>query len=230
MFPDCRGRRSPPTRSAGGPATGCGPVRTAVAAEAGSGTMVCHPDTPGNSGLYADREADGESSRTFLRNRGPDDSSIADVLDGAHVGETIEVAVTTVSDIFREHGSPDIALLKTDVERAGMDALRGIREEDWSRIHGICRKRIWAAVELRFARPPGGSAPGRRGDRAAVARYGVGAHPGGLAARFHRGRAGVSTRSSSCSSARARAEPRQWCGCPRRQRTCARCRVEGRPG
>ncbi|MFI1201920.1 FkbM family methyltransferase [Streptomyces sp. NPDC020883] len=124
--------------------------------------MACHPDAPGNSGLYADREADGESSRTFLRNRGPDDSSIADVLDGAHVGETIEVAVTTVSDIFREHGSPDIALLKTDVERAGMDALRGIHEEDWSRIHGICRKRIRAAAGCPPRPPAGRGWPGRR--------------------------------------------------------------------
>ncbi len=113
------------------------PLRAAVAAEAGSGTMVYYPDAPGNSGLYADREADDDITRTFLRNRGLDDSSIADVLDGLHVGETIEVAITTVSDILREHGSPDIALLKIDVERAELDVLRGIREEDWPRIRSV---------------------------------------------------------------------------------------------
>lgn len=47
-------------------------------------------------------------------------------------------AMTTVSALMAEHDLQGIDLLKIDVEGAELDVLRGIRLEDWPRIHQAC--------------------------------------------------------------------------------------------
>ncbi|MFY1634824.1 FkbM family methyltransferase [Solwaraspora sp. WMMB335] len=112
-------------------------VRTAVAATAGAQPLTYYPDAPGNSSLYADRQADDALTRTFMRNGGVDEESIDLLIGGLHEGRTIEVPVTTVSGLFREYGVERVALLKVDVERAELDVLRGIEAADWPRIDAV---------------------------------------------------------------------------------------------
>ena len=49
--------------------------------------------------------------------------------------DTQRCAMTTVSALMAEHDLDCIDLLKIDVEGAELDVLRGIRPEDWPRIH-----------------------------------------------------------------------------------------------
>ena len=49
--------------------------------------------------------------------------------------DTQRCAMTTVSALMAEHDLERIDLLKIDVEGAELDVLRGIRPEDWPRIH-----------------------------------------------------------------------------------------------
>lgn len=114
------------------------PLRVAVGAESGVMPLTWYPQAPANSGLYADRDQDDEATRTFLRNSGLDEEAIALITADLHLGEQIEVELTTVSAILAEHApETEIGLLKIDVERAEMDVLCGIAEADWSRIRAV---------------------------------------------------------------------------------------------
>lgn len=111
-----------------------------VAVGAGPGIMpfTWYPRASANSGLYANRKEDDETTKIFLRNSGLDDESIGHITADLHDGEQIDVEVTTVSAVLAEH-APDaeIGLLKVDVERAELDVLRGISEMDWRRIRAV---------------------------------------------------------------------------------------------
>ncbi|MGF6889230.1 FkbM family methyltransferase [Nocardia sp. GAS34] len=113
-------------------------LQVAVGAVPGIMPFTWYPRASANSGLYADREGDGETTKIFLRNSGLDDESIEHITAGLHDGEQIDVAVTTVSAILAEHApTAEIGLLKVDVERAELDVLRGITEVDWRRIRAV---------------------------------------------------------------------------------------------
>ncbi|WP_210571199.1 FkbM family methyltransferase [Streptomyces sp. GESEQ-4] len=112
-------------------------VRTAVGAAPGVQDFTYYPAAPGNSGLYADRAADDALTRTFLRHGGLDEEAVEMMIDGLHDGRTIQVPVTTVSDLMSEQGLRSVALLKVDVERAELDVLRGVGAADWPRIGAV---------------------------------------------------------------------------------------------
>ncbi|MFJ9692469.1 FkbM family methyltransferase [Kitasatospora sp. NPDC101183] len=116
---------------------GATPVRTAVGAAPGVQDFTYYPAAPGNSGLYADREADDALTRTFLRHNGLDEEAVDMMVEGLHEGRNIQVPVTTVSALMREHDLRSVALLKVDVERAELDVLRGVDAEDWPRIGAV---------------------------------------------------------------------------------------------
>ncbi|MDO0931196.1 FkbM family methyltransferase [Streptomyces sp. DG2A-72] len=112
-------------------------VRTAVGAASGVQDFTYYPAAPGNSGLYADRAADDALTRTFLRHGGLDEEAVDMMIDGLHDGRTIQVPVTTVSDLMSEQDLRSVALLKVDVERAELDVLRGVDAADWPRIGAV---------------------------------------------------------------------------------------------
>ncbi len=113
-------------------------LRTAVGAERGIAPFTWYPRASANSGLYADRAADDDATKTFLRNSGLDDTSIETITAGLHDGERFEVRLDTASAILEDHApSGEIGLLKVDVERAEMDVLCGIAEPDWPRIRAV---------------------------------------------------------------------------------------------
>jgi 31-O-methyltransferase len=112
-------------------------IRAAVSDKQGLCDFVYYPNAPGNSGLYADREKDDEVTRIYLRNKGVDDSSADDMIDGLHRGVPITVQTTTISRLMHENSLDKIALIKIDVERAELDVLRGIGKPDWDSIGDI---------------------------------------------------------------------------------------------
>ncbi|MGY4101479.1 FkbM family methyltransferase [Nocardia sp. R16R-3T] len=114
------------------------PLQIAVGATPGTLPFTWYPRASANSGFFADREADDEATKIYLRNCGLDDKAIALITTGLHDGVALEVPVTTVSAILDEHcRHSEIGLLKVDVERAELDVLRGIAEADWRRIHAV---------------------------------------------------------------------------------------------
>ncbi|KPI17917.1 methyltransferase FkbM family [Actinobacteria bacterium OV450] len=112
-------------------------VRAAVSDEVGELDFTFYPNSPGNSGLFADREADDETTRHFLRNSGIDEEFIDELLEGLHCGTSLTVPATTVSETIRRYGLDDIGLLKVDVERAELSVLRGIEDDHWPRIRCV---------------------------------------------------------------------------------------------
>lgn len=113
-------------------------LQVAVGATPGSRPFTWYPRATANSGFFADREADDQATRIYLRNSGLDDKAIALITAGLHDGVPLEVGVTTVSAILDEHcRDSEIGLLKVDVERAELDVLRGITDADWRRIHAV---------------------------------------------------------------------------------------------
>lgn len=125
-------------RNAAAHVANCVPLCTAVGAERGMRQFTWYPRASANSGFYADRSADDEATRIFLRNSGLADEAIELITDGLHEGETMDVEVMTVSDILTAHASgSEVGVLKVDVERAELEVLRGITETDWPRIRSV---------------------------------------------------------------------------------------------
>ncbi|WP_410875474.1 FkbM family methyltransferase [Nocardia sp. A7] len=113
-------------------------LEVAVGAAPGVLPFTWYPRATANSSLYADRDADDDATKTFLRNSGLPDDAITLITRGLHDGEQIDVEVTTVSAILAQHDpSAEIGVLKIDVERAEFDVLLGINESDWSRIRSV---------------------------------------------------------------------------------------------
>ncbi|WP_433599266.1 FkbM family methyltransferase [Nocardia sp. CA-135953] len=113
-------------------------LEIAIGATPGTRPFTWYPNASANSGFFADREADDEATKIYLRNCGLDDKAIALITTGLHDGVPLEVGVTTVSAILDEHcRDSEIGLLKVDVERAELDVLHGITEADWRRIHAV---------------------------------------------------------------------------------------------
>ncbi|MDG5807978.1 FkbM family methyltransferase [Streptomyces ossamyceticus] len=112
-------------------------VRAAVCDRVGEMEFTFYPNSPGNSSLFADPEADDETTRHFLRNSGIDEEYIDELLEDLHSGTSLTVPAVTVSEIIRQYGIEDIGLLKIDVERAELSVLQGIEEDHWSLIRSI---------------------------------------------------------------------------------------------
>nr|WP_269781694.1 FkbM family methyltransferase [Nocardia bovistercoris] len=125
-------------RNAAAHVVDCVPLRTAVGAARGTRRFTFYPRATANSGFYADRGADDEATRIFLRNSGLADDAIDLITEGLHDGETMDVEVRTVSDILTEHAAGSaVGVLKVDVERAELEVLHGITENDWPRIRSV---------------------------------------------------------------------------------------------
>ncbi|MFF0445677.1 FkbM family methyltransferase [Streptomyces sp. NPDC004609] len=96
-----------------------------------------YPGAPGNSGIRADREADDEITRVFLRNTGVGPEDAEELLEGLHDGIELTVPAVTVSDLVRRYGLTRVDLLKVDVERAELDVLRGVEPGHWPLIRSV---------------------------------------------------------------------------------------------
>ncbi|MFJ8941657.1 FkbM family methyltransferase [Streptomyces sp. NPDC102365] len=106
-------------------------VRGAVSDSTGESTFTYYPKSTGNSGLFADQQADDANTRIFLRNSGIPEDYIGEIVKDLHRGIRLTVPTLTVSDLVRHHGLREINLLKIDVERAEHLVLAGIEDEHW---------------------------------------------------------------------------------------------------
>ncbi|MFC8667609.1 FkbM family methyltransferase [Streptomyces sp. NPDC057199] len=109
----------------------------AVSDRPGELRFTYYPDAPGNSGVYADRQADDEITLAFLRNSGIGPEDAGELVDGLHDGIELTVPAVTASELIRRHGLDRVDLLKVDVERAELDVLRGIEDHHWARVGAV---------------------------------------------------------------------------------------------
>ncbi|TXS41850.1 FkbM family methyltransferase [Streptomyces sp. OR43] len=112
-------------------------VRSAVADRSGEATFTYYPRSTGNSGLFADQQADDENTRVFLRNTGIPEEYIGEIVKDLHRGIGMTVPTLTVSDLIRAHDLPEVSLLKIDVERAEHLVLAGVEDAHWPLIGHI---------------------------------------------------------------------------------------------
>jgi amino acid adenylation domain-containing protein/non-ribosomal peptide synthase protein (TIGR01720 family)/FkbM family methyltransferase len=94
---------------------------------------------------YADPAGEVEVIKRFLSNEGRGgDADVADLLEhadelleGRFANEVHECRLRTLSSVISENKVERIDLLKIDVQRAEMDVLRGISDEDWRKIRQV---------------------------------------------------------------------------------------------
>ncbi|HWS86557.1 MAG TPA: amino acid adenylation domain-containing protein [Pyrinomonadaceae bacterium] len=106
-----------------------------VGREPGHATFTFYPQVSASSGMYADAAEEERVTRAFMGNQGEELAAHADeLMAGRFAGERFECQLRTVSQVMREEGIERIDLLKVDVEKAELDVLEGIAEEDWAKI------------------------------------------------------------------------------------------------
>ncbi|HEX8921444.1 MAG TPA: amino acid adenylation domain-containing protein, partial [Pyrinomonadaceae bacterium] len=107
-------------------------------------TFTYYPRYSARSGLsvYANAEAEAEVIKSFLRNKQASGdegmgelAQVADeLLEGMFESEQHECRLRRLSSVIREEKVERIDLLKVDVQQAELEVLRGITDEDWSKI------------------------------------------------------------------------------------------------
>ncbi|WUH98260.1 FkbM family methyltransferase [Spirillospora sp. NBC_00431] len=112
-------------------------IRKAVGSERGSAELTYRPYIPSSSTLYLDPEDESRNLEASLSNV-PVDEHLKDLTRRIFdVTWTETVEVTTLSTELRERAVERIGLLKIDVERAELDVLRGVADDDWPRIRRV---------------------------------------------------------------------------------------------
>jgi amino acid adenylation domain-containing protein/FkbM family methyltransferase len=123
-------------------APGAVPIASGLSDRARDASFTFFPGFSLLSGLHADAGTEKAVVRSYLENleRGGE-TGAGDLAREAEVllaerfeGRTMEVRLRTLSDVIAEHAIERIHLLKVNVEKAELELLRGIHDEDWSRI------------------------------------------------------------------------------------------------
>ncbi|WP_163510266.1 non-ribosomal peptide synthetase [Fodinicola acaciae] len=103
----------------------------------GTATFSYYPHATVLSGRYADPRAEAGVVRSLVSGQLAEnlaDGVIDDLLSDRLRTETYECAVRTLSDVIADSGVEHIDLLKIDVEKAELDVLAGLKEDDFARI------------------------------------------------------------------------------------------------
>ena len=103
----------------------------------GTTTIAYYPHAAAMSGLYADPHRDQELVRRCLLNSGLSTQEAAARLAGSYQLVTLECELRTLSQALVDEGIDAVDLLKIDVERAELDVLDGISDDDWPRIYQV---------------------------------------------------------------------------------------------
>ena len=102
--------------------------------------ITFYPNWSTMSGAYANVQEDEEITRTYLNNLTAGElpgEEISDILEGRFKTESVRCRMHTLSEVISEHQIQRIDLLKVDVEKSELDVLRGIEQDDWSKISQI---------------------------------------------------------------------------------------------
>ncbi|MBB5061666.1 FkbM family methyltransferase, partial [Granulicella aggregans] len=92
------------------------------------------------SSRYANAEEERSTVKAFLKQTASaslDEQMLDNLLNERLQGERISCKLRTLSSIISEESISKIDLLKIDVEKSELDVLRGIEEQDWSKIRQI---------------------------------------------------------------------------------------------
>jgi FkbM family methyltransferase len=107
-----------------------------ISARSETRPLLYYPESSAMSGLYADPGRDRETVATVMGNLGLDDEQIA-VARGRFRARKIACELHSLSHAIEESQAARIDLLKIDVERAELEVLEGIDEQDWPKIRQL---------------------------------------------------------------------------------------------
>lgn len=122
--------------------------------------ITFYPHWSTMSGAYANAQEDEDVTRAYLNNLTDGElpsEEIDDILEGRFKAEPVRCRMRTLSEVISEHRIERIDLLKVDVEKSELDVLRGIEEDDWSKIIQVvlevhdCERRL-ETIETLLAR------------------------------------------------------------------------------
>jgi 31-O-methyltransferase len=119
------------------PLPACVPHPYGLGSEPGRAPITYYPRAASMSGLYADPDADRALVRTVMLNYGLSAEEADKGLEGRYRAERLSCELRTLSTVLREEGLDRVDLLKIDVERAELQVLLGLGDEDWPRIKQI---------------------------------------------------------------------------------------------
>jgi len=111
--------------------------RYALGSAQGDMTFTYYPNAPSQSGLYADAHRDRGETIAYLANNWITGEDAEFLSNGMHISQPETVHVSTLSAVISEQSLKAVDLLKIDVERAELDVLHGITNEDWPRIGSV---------------------------------------------------------------------------------------------
>lgn len=125
------------TRNIAQHASGATAYKYAVGSTDGARTFTYYPNAPSQSGLYPDSDADRMATLAYLASNGVTGEQAEYLSSGMHEPQPETVQVTTLSAVIAERALDVVDLLKIDVERAELDVLDGIADQDWPRIRSV---------------------------------------------------------------------------------------------
>lgn len=99
--------------------------------------LTYYPGATAMSGRHADPGDDRGLVHQSLLNRGVSERDAEERLRGSFEPVTVPCRLTTVSAAMRELQLERIDLLKIDVEKAELEVLRGVDDEDWPRVRQV---------------------------------------------------------------------------------------------
>lgn len=109
----------------------------------GTAAFTFYPGFSFLSGLHADRQADADVVRSFVRKHDGDGSAafepalLEELLDDRLTSRTLDVTLDTISAVVAREGVDRIDLLKINVEKSEAQVLAGIADADWPKIRQI---------------------------------------------------------------------------------------------
>jgi FkbM family methyltransferase len=111
-----------------------------LSSDSGETEITFYPNWSAMSGAYANAQEDEDITRAYLNNLTDGalpGEEISEILEGRFKSEAVRCRMRTLSEVIKEQRVERIDLLKVDVERSELDVLRGIEEDDWSKIGQI---------------------------------------------------------------------------------------------
>jgi FkbM family methyltransferase len=103
----------------------------------GEARITYYPGATAMSSLYADTDEGRNRVRTFLLNRGVPEDRARERLAALDDSVNLSCELRTLSSVLAEEAIKRVDLLKIDVEKAELDVLDGIDDDDWACIGQI---------------------------------------------------------------------------------------------
>ena len=105
----------------------------------GGSSFVFYPNSSGMSGRYTNREDDSALLRKVIANNGEvlPPQMLNEIINQRLVTEEFATQIKSISQLIDENRIERIDLLKIDVEKGELDALKGVADKDWIKISSL---------------------------------------------------------------------------------------------